>query len=100
MAEFVKVIKERNRMCDHFISCGSGCPMYEVINIALPCHDWIYKHPEKAEHIILKWAAEHPEPDPVFEKLKTILDSGNKDGDDILRKVVKWCVEDYAKQHD
>lgn len=100
MAEFVNVIKERNRMCDHFISCGAGCPMYEVINIALPCHDWIYKHPEEAERIILKWAAEHPEPDPVFEKLKSILDSDNKDGDDILRKVVKWYVEDYAKQHE
>ncbi len=96
MAEFVKVIKERKRMCDSFESCSYGCPIYKSCGSL--CVNWMSQHPEEAERIIIQWAAEHPEPDPAFEKLKTILDSGNKDGDDILRKVVRWYVEDYTKQ--
>lgn len=55
MADFVTVIKERKRMCDHFDSCGA-CPL----DINTPCRNWMIDHPEEAQEIILKWSKENP----------------------------------------
>ena len=96
MAEFAKVMKERKRMCSSFINCGAGCPLNKIIGQGSTCWECISKHPEKAEQIIMRWAAEHPEPDPAFEKLKTILDGCDTDRNSILHKVVKW----YAKEEE
>ena len=93
MAEFVKVIKERERMCDSFDGCHDGCPIYKSSGTGSLCVNWMSQYPDEAERIILKWAAEHPEPDPMFEKLKYILES-SKD-DDLTCKIVKWFVEYY-----
>lgn len=97
MAEFVKVIRERKRMCTQFINCRAGCPINELLTYTdLTCWEWIDRHPEEAEQVIMKWAAEHPEPDPKSEKLKTILDGCDTDRNCILHKFIKW----YAKEEE
>ena len=57
MAEFQKVMQERQRMCNSYRSC-SQCRINAVLNDI--CTVWITKNPEEAERIIMKWAAEHP----------------------------------------
>lgn len=60
MAEFQKVIKERKRMCGRYKICD-GCPIKaETLDKGDVCLTWIMRKPEEAEHIIMKWAAEHP----------------------------------------
>lgn len=58
MAEFETVVRAAKRMCKHI--CDS-CPL-SVANNGTPfvCKTFIEEHPEKAEKIIMKWAAEHP----------------------------------------
>ena len=57
MAEFQKVMQERQRMCNSYRSCCQ-CRINAVLNDI--CTVWITKNPEEAERIIMKWAAEHP----------------------------------------
>lgn len=56
MAEFQKVVKEKERMCDKYL-CAS-CPLGKTNNKY--CSGWIVANPKQAESIIMGWAAEHP----------------------------------------
>lgn len=62
MAEFVEVMKHKERMCDvHIISCANCNLIYEVRNKGCSnCEDYVEKYPQEAEEIIMKWAKEHP----------------------------------------
>ena len=70
MAEYSKVMEERNRMCDYYHSinheCDFDCPLSQDNNPALTnysgCTEFLYKEAEKAEQIIMKWSKEHPRP--------------------------------------
>lgn len=59
MAEFQKVIKERNRMCDSFDKCCS-CPLNNIQGASVVCEPWIMRNPEDTERIVVQWAKEHP----------------------------------------
>ena len=60
MAEFQKVMSEFSRLCKGR-SCDD-CPIREKVNedMGIYCSVWVKNHPEEAETIIMKWAAEHP----------------------------------------
>ena len=58
MAEFQKIAKERERMCESFKGCKE-CPMYNLTQGNF-CGTKILNHPEESERIIMQWAAEHP----------------------------------------
>ena len=56
MAEFKTVVKNYKRMCDSYKVC-EGCPLTKDGSI---CSRFMIEYPEKAEHTIMQWAAEHP----------------------------------------
>ena len=61
MAEFVKVITEKYRMCNAHGSSCDGCPLSRIHRKSETiCTLFMIKDPEEAEEIIMKWAAEHP----------------------------------------
>lgn len=62
MAEYQEVMKQRKRMCEIF-DCAD-CPLSHNNNgiRGVFCNEFIRDHPAKAEAIIMKWAADHPEP--------------------------------------
>lgn len=61
MAEFTKVAKEYVRLCESHPNCMSSCPMNQYRDKAIMCRYWtLVEEPEKAEKIIMEWAAEHP----------------------------------------
>ena len=60
MAEFVTVMKERNRMCDNFTNC-KACPLgVNFDQHVLSGRQWMIDHPEEAEKIIMEWSKENP----------------------------------------
>ena len=64
MAEFVQMMKDWSRMCLSFKSCGD-CPMMDEDGRAhILCSEGGIRSavPEVQEDVIIKWAAEHPEP--------------------------------------
>ena len=87
MAEYNKVMEERNRMCDYYCKnygigeeCSLECPLSGKNNPDLRycsgCDEFLYKEAEKAEQIIMKWAREHPiPPPPVYPRVRDILNS-------------------------
>lgn len=59
MAEFQEVANEINRMCNR-LKC-SECPLGSKNTLANgTCTTWALQHSEKAESIVMQWAAEHP----------------------------------------
>ena len=57
MAEFVEVMKQRNRICDGY-ECDGGCPL----NLEdISCGNLMRNKPQEAEKIIMDWAKENPE---------------------------------------
>ena len=62
MAEFVTVMSEFMRLCDSFKYC-EGCPVDQA-GFSCDCDHQGYSKTGAAEleHIIMTWAAEHPEP--------------------------------------
>ena len=58
MAEFQKVAKEKQRMCQKCLC--SSCPLGEHNDKNGGCSKWAILYPEEAERIIMKWSAEHP----------------------------------------
>lgn len=63
MNEYVEVIKQRNRMCEcnRKIANCEKCGLHEFYNgTGFGCMEILYKKPEKAEAIIMKWAEENP----------------------------------------
>ena len=79
MAEYNKVMEERNRMCDYYHSinneCDFDCPLSERNNPVLAdysgCDEFLYKEAEKAEQIIMKWADEHP---PLYPTIGEVIE--------------------------
>lgn len=57
MAEFVEVIKQKERMCDSFSECIK-CPLAK--NNIRDCVAFEFHNAEEAEKIIMEWAKEHP----------------------------------------
>lgn len=57
MAEFQKVMEERQRMCNSYTICRQ-CRIDAIRNDV--CDVWIARNPKEAEQIIMEWAAEHP----------------------------------------
>ena len=57
MAEFQKVMQERQRMCNSYISCWQ-CHINAIRNDI--CQVWISKNPKEAEQIIMEWAKKNP----------------------------------------
>ena len=66
MAEFQEVMRQFGRMCGSFKGCGE-CPLAKSdIEGIYMCENGITAFDyEAAEPLILRWAAEHPE--PVYE---------------------------------
>lgn len=63
MAEFVEVMKQRDRMHKHFMENDAcrKCPISSVVNGKKElCFDFVCRHFEEAEKIIMDWAKEHP----------------------------------------
>ena len=61
MAEFVKVVTEKNRMCAAHNECCTGCPLSaKSRGTEITCSIFLKESPEEAEEIIMQWAAEHP----------------------------------------
>ena len=69
MAEFVEVMRQYTRMCKSNGSTCNGCELeHEKVDT---CRGFLMSNPARAEKIIMKWAAEHPEKtmkDVFFEK--------------------------------
>lgn len=78
MAEFVEVMRQRMRMCAAMGDNCSGCEFYKIgRSTASPrCIEVIENSPERAETIIMDWAAEHPEKtmkDVLLEKFPNAM---------------------------
>lgn len=69
--EAVEFLKERARMCSHYMHKGpcysNGCPMYQLrcrLSEEGPkkvlCSSVLYKVPEEAVAVVEKWSDEHP----------------------------------------
>lgn len=66
MAEFNEVVKEFNRMDETFSRNCKDCPMPGQ-NIG-QCRKLLFDDPETYGYIVMRWAAEHPEPKyPTWE---------------------------------
>lgn len=63
MAEFVTVMRERERMCKATRK-AQGCSECELSSfkkgVGRTCYAYTADFPEEAEKIIMDWAAEHP----------------------------------------
>lgn len=64
MADFVQMMKDWRRMCEHYNRCVD-CPMSEKQKCISPYHNEWKMDFSIAEAMIKEWAAEHPE--PVYE---------------------------------
>lgn len=66
MAEFQEVMKQRDRMCKHYLSTDhncENCPLDKARkSTILQCFRYIAEYYQEAENVIMSWAAEHPEP--------------------------------------
>lgn len=61
MAEFVKVVAEKNRMCAAHNEFCNGCPLdSESRGTSINCPTFIEESPKEAEKIIMDWAEKHP----------------------------------------
>ena len=61
MAEFVTVMSEFMRLCIRFKQC-EDCPVYkEGFNCDKKYEGYSKTSAEELEHVIMTWAAEHPE---------------------------------------
>ena len=60
MTEFQEVMRQGQRMCKRFKTCGH-CPIYDA-KLPCPIIDVTNDKNDVIERIIMGWAAEHPEP--------------------------------------
>ena len=64
MAEFVTVMKERERMCEENCKKGRKCAICKLSSRnngkGMACANFTIEHPEESEKIIMDWAAAHP----------------------------------------
>ena len=60
MADFVELIKIKDRMHDEIGNCNK-CPIGSANNgKRCLCGEFLLTYPEQAQEILLKWAEEHP----------------------------------------
>lgn len=60
MADFVEVMKIRDRMCESIERCHE-CPINTFKNGKdISCESFSKKYPEQVQEILLKWDKEHP----------------------------------------
>lgn len=60
MAEFVEVMKQKRRMCEHYEYC-INCPISDIRKRSEFCGaPSNMTNPQEAESIIMDWAKEHP----------------------------------------
>lgn len=63
MAEFVEVMRQRDRMCKT-VDC-STCRLHYLNNgTDTGCGDFTEEHPQETERIVMEWAKANPEPKP------------------------------------
>lgn len=62
MAEFAEVVKQKARMCKTIVTCIDCKLNFANNDDNEDCVGFIDNYPEKAEKIIMEWAAAHPEP--------------------------------------
>jgi len=63
MAEFKKVVRERNRMCMSVNNDCENCPVgRQFQGIHKPCLEVLEAYPDRIEKAIMSWAEEHPAP--------------------------------------
>lgn len=103
MAEFVTVMKERQRMCDSFSNrqC-TGCPFEDCRSIKnIACEAVLFISPEEAEKIIMDWAAEHPQKTLADRFYKLFPDGLKNDRGEphICPRYLGWIKEcdDYSR---
>lgn len=62
MAEFKKVMKQRERMCKYAeTKCDNRCDLHKLGGCFSEfCNNYICNCPQEAEEIIMNWAKEHP----------------------------------------
>jgi hypothetical protein len=61
MAEFKRVMNDKKRMCEMYISNCKTCPLNSDNNgTNLKCEDFFRENPEKAEKIIEDWTNKNP----------------------------------------
>lgn len=64
MAEFKEVMKQRSRMCKHYLSMDiscENCPLDKARkNTMFQCFRYIAEYYQEAENVIMEWAEEHP----------------------------------------
>ena len=65
MAEFINVMEEYNRMCDHYKLDCRECPLCNV-----NCEYVLHNEAKKSETIIMKWAREHP---PIYPTVGEVV---------------------------
>lgn len=95
MAEFLKVVKERKRMCESYGDPCKGCPL----EFAISCKNWMLAHPEETEEIIMEWSEKHP----IMTNRKKFEEVF---GFDLLKRIVlsehdkEWFDEEYKESDD
>lgn len=61
MSEFTDVMRQARRMCEAQEDCES-CPLWNTANFFCKLDTTCYSDDSAIENIVMKWAAEHPEP--------------------------------------
>ena len=92
MAEFQEVMRQYMRLCkslgsDEDAKKCKSCPISCKNNpTGIPCDDVLWLEPQISEEIIMKWAAEHPEP-----KYPTWVDWWNENFGGEGRRMLRPC---------
>lgn len=60
MAEFVEVMKQKERLCKSIEDCTQCVMSCDYNGIGCNCIEFFRLHPKEAEEIIMKWVKEHP----------------------------------------
>lgn len=73
MAEFVEVMRQRNRMCKTYTHCLCGCLLAEMLEESgtANCNEYAKAYPTEFESAVMTWAKNNPEKtmrDVLFEK--------------------------------
>ena len=105
MSEFTDVMRQARRMCKAHEGC-KGCPMWDTAEYF--CRIDIttcYSDDDETESIVMKWAAEHPEPGyptwrewqestfPDAHKHIMPCEFGNKNKFNCTGKICLDCIE-------
>lgn len=98
MAEYVEVLKQKERMCKSVDSCGE-CPLNRLSDIE--CKHYLLANPTEAEEIIMNWAKEHPVKTNA-DKFKEVFGVKHNNVMDILyqanfRKYCEFWNQEYKE---